>query len=357
MRLGICSLFPLASTCAASPVNLYIASYSGGAWAGNLTTLSLIQDSNSAFSLQQTSTLNTSTNSPSWLTLDRQKGILYLIDEAVNGTNGTIVAYKKNSNGQLAELGRQKTLPGGVSATLFGVGGLAVAEYGSGFLQTFDVTSPENISLVQTWAFNSRREFVKGIITDRQAAPHPHQVILDPSGEHLFVPDLGADAIHIFSVAKNSSLKLTRQMPSEKMKPGTGPRHIAFVPGTAGNFRLYLVGELDGTVAAYHSEKLQVSGKPWVKLHLIARYDTLKPGVSFPPIRDGAAKVAVAEIAVTVSFFIFPACKPPSFSHGRLPFVGQILQTDPHELIPYIWKVTYHSSLAGSFDRDRVKPQ
>ena len=82
-------------------MNLYVASYTG-----NITSLSLLQSPATAggggtsYNLTQTSTFNTSTHTPSWLTLDRQNNVLYMVDEAVNATNGTVVSYRTSWTGQ-----------------------------------------------------------------------------------------------------------------------------------------------------------------------------------------------------------------------------------------------------------------
>jgi hypothetical protein len=100
-------------------VNLYVSSY-----AGNLTTLSLQQNPDSSYRLTQTTTFNTSTNTPSWLLLNRQNNVLYMIDEAnaVNGTNGTVVSYKTSFTGHLTEIQRVKSMPGGLHAAFYGSG-------------------------------------------------------------------------------------------------------------------------------------------------------------------------------------------------------------------------------------------
>lgn len=116
--------------------NLYVASY-----AGNISTLSLLlnpdcesnSNSNSnnynsyCYNLTQTSTFNTSTHTPSWLTLDRHDALLYMVDEAVNNTNGTIVAYRTGWSGRLEEVARTEDVGGGVHAAFFADGkGLVV---------------------------------------------------------------------------------------------------------------------------------------------------------------------------------------------------------------------------------------
>lgn len=98
-------------------VNLYVASY-----AGNLTTLSLLQNPDGSYHLTQTSTFNTSTNSPSWLTLNRQNNVLYMIDEAMAAANGTIVSYKTSFTGHLTEIQRVETMQGGLHAAFYGSG-------------------------------------------------------------------------------------------------------------------------------------------------------------------------------------------------------------------------------------------
>jgi 6-phosphogluconolactonase (cycloisomerase 2 family) len=98
-------------------VNLYVASY-----AGNLTTLSLLQNPDNSYHLTQTSTFNTSTNSPSWLTLNRQNNVLYMIDEAMSATNGTIVSYKTSFTGHLTEIQRVEAMEGGLHAAFYGSG-------------------------------------------------------------------------------------------------------------------------------------------------------------------------------------------------------------------------------------------
>jgi 6-phosphogluconolactonase (cycloisomerase 2 family) len=98
-------------------VNLYVASY-----AGNITTLSLLQNRDCSYNLTQTSTFNTSTHTPSWLTLNRQNNVLYMIDEAVNATNGTVVSYRTSYTGHLTEIQRVEDIGGGVYATFYGSG-------------------------------------------------------------------------------------------------------------------------------------------------------------------------------------------------------------------------------------------
>jgi 6-phosphogluconolactonase (cycloisomerase 2 family) len=275
-------------------VNLYVASYSGGTSDGNITTLSLLQKPDSSYSLTQTSTLNTSTNSPSWLTLNRQNNILYLVDEAINSTtNGTIVAYQTNYTGQLTELSRTKAQVGGVDAVFYASGqALAVPHYTGSLLQTYNIKNG-NLELLQTINFQS----AVGPIADRQEAPHPHQAILDPTESFILIPDLGADVVHIFSIDQKHKLTAKESL---RTSPGYGPRHGVFTRDPiGGNYIFYLVGELAGKVTAYRVK----SNSSGLGFEEIASYNTLTPGKSYPLNPDGSSKVAPAEITITVSFF------------------------------------------------------
>src|SRR4051812_20761511 len=62
-----------------------------------------------------------------------------------------------------------------------------------------------------------------GVVPARQDAPHPHQVLVDPTDSFILVPDLGADLVRIFGIDAASS-RLTELTPF-KAESGSGPRH------------------------------------------------------------------------------------------------------------------------------------
>lgn len=81
----------------------------------------------------------------------------------------------------------------------------------------------------------------------RQEAPHPHEVFLDPKGQFVLVPDLGADLVRVFAV---DGLNLVSVDPL-KAAPGSGPRHVEFLVSPEGKTFLYLIAELSNTITAY----------------------------------------------------------------------------------------------------------
>ena len=83
----------------------------------------------------------------------------------------------------------------------------------------------------------------------QQDASHPHQVLLDPTGSFILVPDLGADIIRVNAI-ENASGKL-KTCPEIPFKAGSGPRHGVFWTGEDKETMLYTVSELGGNLTAF----------------------------------------------------------------------------------------------------------
>ncbi len=81
----------------------------------------------------------------------------------------------------------------------------------------------------------------------RQKGPHAHSVTLDETGRFAFVPDLGLDKLMAYKFDRKRGMLEPNEVPWVKMKPGAGPRHVAFHPG--GKFA-FLINELDSTLAS-----------------------------------------------------------------------------------------------------------
>jgi 6-phosphogluconolactonase len=87
-----------------------------------------------------------------------------------------------------------------------------------------------------------------GPMESRQKGPHAHQVVMDPSGTYLLVPDLGTDKVMNYLLNReNGELTPNPGQPFLRMAPGAGPRHLDFHPsGTS----LFVLNELDATLTA-----------------------------------------------------------------------------------------------------------
>lgn len=241
----------LAGCASAKAANLIVSSYNG-----NITTFELNSAPNtthgctpkSTYELKEISALNTTTQSPSWLTFNHQNQVLYLIDEAATSGNGTVVSYKVQPSGQLFEVQRVTAIQGGVYGHFYNSGiALAVAHYSSSSLQTYTVDAAGHIKPLETFTFELDKP---GPPVGFQGASHPHDALRDPTGKYLLVPDLGADLVRTFSIDTATS-KLTAGTPLVAA-PGSGPRHAVFShEPISGSYKFYLVSELGGTVTAY----------------------------------------------------------------------------------------------------------
>lgn len=89
-----------------------------------------------------------------------------------------------------------------------------------------------------------------GTVPSRQDKPHPHSVNLDPTGQFIVVPDLGADLLRVF-LADTTTGDLTA-CPAAATGLGDGPRHAVFwVSPVTGATKLFVVNELGNSVSAW----------------------------------------------------------------------------------------------------------
>ncbi|KAF9876881.1 extracellular aldonolactonase [Colletotrichum karsti] len=233
--LAAMSVQPVSSTL------LYVASH-----AGTVTTLDLQSSGSGSTSLKAISETRECAANPSWLTLDQDKSLLYCADRGLTNPNGTLVSFEKSENGTLSPLGKLETIKGAVSSVVYGKdgGGIALASYPASSFEVFSVADPSDIKRLQSWTYALSEPGPK----PAQNAPHPHEAILDPTGEYVLVPDLGADVVRIFSVNQDS-YELTPLTPLS-VAVGSGPRHARFlVVGQKTYF--FVLAELGNTITTY----------------------------------------------------------------------------------------------------------
>ncbi|MFH8576062.1 lactonase family protein [Streptomyces zaomyceticus] len=82
-----------------------------------------------------------------------------------------------------------------------------------------------------------------GPVTERQAGPHAHQVLPDPSGRWVVGVDLGTDSVRVCALDPETGALTPHG--ETALRPGTGPRHLAFHP--AGT-HAYVLNELEPTL-------------------------------------------------------------------------------------------------------------
>jgi hypothetical protein len=75
----------------------------------------------------------------------------------------------------------------------------------------------------------------------------PHQVVFDPTGRFVAVPDKGLDRVFVFQFDAGAGKLVAVEAATMATREAAGPRHIAFHPDSR---CAYVVNELDSTVNA-----------------------------------------------------------------------------------------------------------
>ncbi|KAF1810928.1 3-carboxy-cis,cis-mucoante lactonizing enzyme [Eremomyces bilateralis CBS 781.70] len=252
------TLLPALSSCA----NLFVSSY-----LGNVTTIALPDPLEGDISNHTSFVNNGCGLNPSWLTWNALNRTLFCLDEGWTTGNGSLVSFLALDTGRLVRVKGRTIGAGPVSAVLGGPAdsrAVVIADYAGGAVESF-TTGALGLTTKGTYIqLSLPSPDPRGGKQDpeRQSAPHPHQAILDPTGEFIVVPDLGSDQLRVFRLGANALLEETvvginepeNTAPAVDMRPGLGPRHAAFVtfddpyPLTL----LYVVGELSNTMTMYN---------------------------------------------------------------------------------------------------------
>lgn len=176
---------------------------------------------------------------PSYLAI--QENLLYAVRE--RKTDSRLDAYRIAKDGSLVLL-NSVSVPGSFVCHV-GVfpdkKAVSATSYGSGIVSCCPVAKDGSLGPVsQTF-----RHKGNGPVVERQAGPHAHSSIFDPTGRFLLVADLGCDALFVYGCDENDCIT-----PHGKIvvPPGEGPRHMVFHPTAP---LLYVVGEVGNHLMSY----------------------------------------------------------------------------------------------------------
>ncbi|MEV8457252.1 lactonase family protein [Streptomyces sp. NPDC052095] len=177
---------------------------------------------------------------PSYLALGHGPGpggrTLYAVSETEHGA----VAALDISADVPRPLGGLRPVDGdGPTHLALAAGHLLTANYGSGSVSVLPVRADGTPGPVASVL----RHTGSGPDRDRQLAPHAHQVLPDPSGNWVLGVDLGTDSVRV--CALDPATGELRVHDETRLRPGTGPRHLAFHPGGG---HAYVLNELVPTV-------------------------------------------------------------------------------------------------------------
>jgi len=204
---------------------------------------------------------------PSFLAIRPNGGgrVLYAVNELENGAVSACAIDR--ATGELTRLNEQPSKGGApcfVSVDRSGRA-LLVANYAGG--------SVALLPIEETGALAPATSVVphtgKGPNAERQEAPHAHCIIPDPSNRFALAADLGADRVFVYRLDLAGKSLRHVDGGDAVMRPGAGPRHLAFHPTLP---LVFVANELDSTVATLRFDSARGTLSPQGTL------STLPPG-------------------------------------------------------------------------------
>jgi len=187
------------------------------------------------------------TPNPSFLALDEKRKLLFAVSE-MSGTGGkpagAVSSFAIQGDGKLKLLSTQPTIGAGPCHVAMDKEGrsLFAANYGSGSVTMFPIAADGMLGP----SCDFKQHEGSSVNPDRQKGPHAHCVTFDPSGERLFVCDLGLDKVFVYKPADGKLVP--NDPPFATVKPGSGPRHIAFSPDAK---FAYVINEMGNSVTTF----------------------------------------------------------------------------------------------------------
>jgi 6-phosphogluconolactonase (cycloisomerase 2 family) len=181
---------------------------------------------------------------PSFLTLDREQRFLYSVH--ADGDEVSAYAIDKQS-GHITALNRQSCGgKNGVHLSIDPTGRwIVTANYSAGSVGVVPIEKDGTLGPRSDLATLPGEP---GPDRKQQASSHPHDVVFDPSGRFIAVPDKGLDRVFVFRLDAASGKLTPNDPPSVATRAGDGPRHIAFHPQMP---LAYVINELSSSVTTY----------------------------------------------------------------------------------------------------------
>ncbi|MFF2135813.1 lactonase family protein [Streptomyces sp. NPDC058193] len=178
---------------------------------------------------------------PSFLAVGRAPGAYGTVLYAVSETDdGAAAALAVGADGTPRLIGEVRPVDGsGPTHLALAAGHLLTANYGSGSVTTLPVSGDGSLAP----AAAVFRHEGSGPDEGRQSGPHAHQVLADPSGRWVLSVDLGTDSVRVCALDPAAGSLLPHS--ETALRPGTGPRHLAFHPSGG---HAYVLNELEPTV-------------------------------------------------------------------------------------------------------------
>lgn len=228
-----------------NPMRVYIGTYTGAKSRGIY-----VARFDSATGKLGAPELAVETKNPSFLAIHPNQHWLYAVGEVDSFSGrrtGAVSALSIDAgNGKLALLNQQPSGGAGPCHLAVDRSGACVlaANYGSGSIVALPIQADgrlgEPSAVIQHHG--------SSVNPQRQAGPHAHFITPDPANRFALVSDLGLDKVLVYRLDPARGALAANDSPWAAVKPGSGPRHLAFSPN--GRW-VYLINEMASTLTAF----------------------------------------------------------------------------------------------------------
>jgi 6-phosphogluconolactonase len=223
---------------------LYVGTYTEG---GHHDGIYLIGMDRRSGKLRRVGSVDAGAN-PSFLATHPNGRVLYAVNEVekYNGrATGAVSAFAIASNtGALTRLDEQPSEGGAPCFVSVDRSGrvVLVANYSGGSVALLPIQTDGSLAP----ATHVEHHTGRGPNAERQEAAHAHCIVADPTNRFVLAADLGADRVFVYRLDLEGRSLRHVEGGDAVMRPGAGPRHIAFHPTLP---LVYVACELDSTVA------------------------------------------------------------------------------------------------------------
>jgi 6-phosphogluconolactonase len=190
------------------------------------------------------------TADPSFLAVHPNGKYLYAVNEISTfngGAGGAVSAFSiAAKTGALEFLNQVPTRGAGPCHVSVDKNGayVLVANYDGGSIASFPVHEDGSLGTASGFVQHSG----SGPNKERQEGPHAHWIGTSPDNRFALAVDLGLDQVIVYGFDSSKGIFTPLLSGFAKVKPGAGPRHLAFHPN--GKFA-YVLSEMDSTVTVF----------------------------------------------------------------------------------------------------------
>jgi 6-phosphogluconolactonase len=191
-----------------------------------------------------------SLESPTFLTTDPAGRFLYSVNRGradVNDKGGSVSAYAISAKtGHLSGLNTRSSY--GDSPCFISLDRTGRHAFVCNYLGANLLVLPVFTDGLVGAPSDAKRYFGSSVHPERQTEPHIHAAYPSADNRFLYVSDLGTDQVYVYRFDAATGRLSDADVPTTRVYPGSGPRHIAFHPN--GKFA-YLVEELTSRVCVF----------------------------------------------------------------------------------------------------------